>query len=84
MDILARAFANVSGLDAALERDGRWKYAGQLRAISTGFSTRQAFFDFVDVGTGKERADFQFRSEILVSIFSFAPAFNTSPLYILI
>lgn len=84
MDILVRAFANVSGLGAALERDGRLKEAGQLRAFATGFSTRQAFFDFVDVGAGKERADFKVRGETLFSIFSFALASYTSLLYILI
>jgi hypothetical protein len=57
MDILVRAFANVGGLGAALVRDGRLSDAGQLRAFATGFSRRQAFFDFVDVGAGKERAD---------------------------
>lgn len=63
MDILVRAFANVSGLGAALERNGRLKDAGQLRAFATGFSRRQAFFDFVDVGAGKERADLKVRGE---------------------
>lgn len=61
-----KAFANVSGLGAALERGGRLKDANQLRAFATGFSSRQAFFDFVDVGAGKERADFKVRGEILI------------------
>lgn len=64
VDILVRAFANVSGLGAALERDGRLKSASQLREFAAGFSSRQAFFDFVDVGPGKERADLKVRGEI--------------------
>lgn len=63
MDILVKAFANVSGLGGALERDGRLKDVGQFRAFATGFSNRQAFFDIVDVGPGKERADFKIRGE---------------------
>ncbi|KAH7111385.1 hypothetical protein EDB81DRAFT_830063 [Dactylonectria macrodidyma] len=35
MDILVRAFANVSGLSAALQRSGRLNGEGQLRAFAT-------------------------------------------------
>ena len=63
VDILVRAFANVGGLGAALVRDGRLTHVDQLRAFATGFSSRQAFFDFVDVGAGKERADLKVRGE---------------------
>ncbi len=63
MDILVRAFANVSGLGAVLERTGKLNEASQLRAFATGFSSRQAFFEFVDIGSGKERADFKVRGE---------------------
>jgi hypothetical protein len=63
VDIVVRAFANVSGLSAALERDGRLKSASQVREFAAGFSSRQAFFDFVDVGPGKERADLKVRGE---------------------
>ncbi|OCL02108.1 hypothetical protein AOQ84DRAFT_424365, partial [Glonium stellatum] len=61
LDILVKAFANLEGLAMALVRDGRLKDAGQLRAFVTGFSSRLAFFDFVDVGVGKERADHKIR-----------------------
>jgi hypothetical protein len=63
VDIFVRAFANLSGLGAALERDGRLKNASQVREFAAGFSSRHAFFDFVDVGPGKERADFKVRGE---------------------
>ncbi|KAH0525503.1 hypothetical protein TsFJ059_007866 [Trichoderma semiorbis] len=64
MDILVRAFANVSGLGQALVRDRRLQDIDQLRAFATGFSNRQVFFDFVDVGTGKERADYKIRESV--------------------
>lgn len=61
LDILVKAFANLEGLAIALVRDGRLKDVSQLRAFATGFSSRRAFFDFVDVGAGKERADNKIR-----------------------
>jgi hypothetical protein len=87
MDILVRAFANVSGLGAALERDGRLKDAGQLRAFATGFSRRQAFFDFVDVGAGRERADLKVRGETyqfqfsICSLHPLHPPFHPSSIF---
>ena len=63
LDILVKAFANLEGLAIALVRDGRLKDVGQLRAFVTGFSSRLAFFDFVDVGVGKERADHKIRGK---------------------
>ena len=57
LDFQVRAFANVDGLARALVRDGRLQDVSQLRAFATGFSNRLPFFDFVDVGAGKERAD---------------------------
>lgn len=64
LDVLVRAFASVSRLGATLERGGRLKNVGQLREFAAGFSCRQPFFDFVDVGFGKERADMKIRGEI--------------------
>lgn len=71
MDILVKAFANVSGLGSALERDGRLQNASQLREFATGFSNRRAFFDFVDVGTGKERADLKIQENVKFFVESF-------------
>lgn len=64
MDILVRAFANLNGLGAALQRDRRLRDKDELRAFATGFSSRQAFFDFVDTGRGKERADLKVRGKV--------------------
>ncbi|KAJ9130108.1 hypothetical protein NKR23_g12349 [Pleurostoma richardsiae] len=61
IDVVVRAFANVNGLGAALARGGRVRDASQLRELVGGFNSRQALFDFVDVGAGKERADHKLR-----------------------
>lgn len=70
MDIVVRAFANVSGLEMALKRDSRLQNCSQLRDFVTGFNNRGSFFDFVDVGPGKERADAKIRGEIHLFPFS--------------
>ncbi|KAK1240176.1 hypothetical protein MKX08_007618 [Trichoderma sp. CBMAI-0020] len=64
LDIVVRAFANISGLGRTLVRDGRLQDINHLRAFATGFSNRQVFFDFVDVGSGKERADYKIQENI--------------------
>lgn len=62
-DIVVRAFANLTGLREALQRRGTPCDMGQLRAFVGGFNNRQALFDFVDVGCGKERADSKIRGQ---------------------
>ncbi|KAL7924344.1 hypothetical protein ACQKWADRAFT_286485 [Trichoderma austrokoningii] len=64
VDILVRAFANIGGLGRTLVRDGRLQDINHLRAFATGFSNRQVFFDFVDVGSGKERADYKIQENV--------------------
>ncbi|KAK7909141.1 hypothetical protein PG985_015019 [Apiospora marii] len=63
-DIVVRAFANLTGLREALQRRGTPCDLSQLRAFVSGFNNRQALFDFVDVGCGKERADSKIRENI--------------------
>ncbi|KAH8200805.1 hypothetical protein TruAng_005042 [Truncatella angustata] len=62
VDILVRAFADVRKLGKALVRGGRLQNAEQLKEFAAGFSNRQALFDFIDIGTGKERADHKIRA----------------------
>lgn len=89
MDILVRAFANISGLGRTLVRDGRLHDINHLRAFATGFSNRQVFFDFVDVGSGKERADYKIQGKMYQFCFvvpqilfsSFASSVHTLTLY---
>ncbi|KAK8064292.1 hypothetical protein PG996_008944 [Apiospora saccharicola] len=63
VDVVVRAFANVTGLREALHRRRVTCDIDQLRAFASGFNNRQALFDFVDVGSGKERADSKIRGE---------------------
>lgn len=81
-DIFVKAFANVDGLGRALERDGRLINTTQLRAFITGFNTRKAYFDFVDVGSGKERADNKLRGKQMTISFHSGPCFR-SPILVL-
>ena len=56
MDILVRVFANLNRLGTALRRDRRLRDKDELWSFATGFSSRQAIFDFIDIVLGKERA----------------------------
>ena len=76
-DIVVKAFANLSGLGSTLQRERRLRDKDLLRAFAAGFSSRKAFFDFVDVGPGKERADLKVRGEFRLNKFSF-PTFKTN------
>lgn len=62
-DILVRAYANFTGLAQAYIKNGHMRNGASLNLFANGFTQRQAFFDFVDVGAGKERADHKIRGE---------------------
>jgi len=64
LEVVVRAFGNLNGLGSRLAREGRIRDTGQLRAFFAGFSSRLPLFDFVDVGSGKERADNKTRGKI--------------------
>ena len=74
IDIVVKAFANVEGLGQALVRQNRSGSIEQFRLFLTGFTSQLAFFDFVDVGAGKELADNKIRGDlrILYSVFRLA------------
>lgn len=61
MDIMVRAYANLKGLAQACVQSGKVKHVADLGLFAVGFTKRQALFDFVDVGAGKERADNKIR-----------------------
>ena len=64
IDVVARAYANLKGFGKACVRTGRMKNSSDdLHSFANGFTQRQALFDFVDVGTGKEQADDKIRGE---------------------
>ena len=57
IDISVRAYADLKSLRSACVRNGRMKEGSSMGLFAHGFSQRQALFDFVDVGPGKEGAD---------------------------
>ncbi|KAF9770976.1 hypothetical protein IL306_011406 [Fusarium sp. DS 682] len=61
LDVVVKAFARLDGLGSKLAREGRVRDMAQLRAFCAGFSSRLPLFDFIDVGSGKERADNKIR-----------------------
>ena len=61
MDVMVRAYANLKDLTHACVRSGKVKHTADFGLFAIGFTKRQALFDFVDVGAGKERADNKIR-----------------------
>ncbi|OBT55666.1 hypothetical protein VE04_04894 [Pseudogymnoascus sp. 24MN13] len=61
VEVIAKIFANVSGLAKAMKRVGVLDNADDLREFTLGFTQGKASFDFIDVGHGKERADSKIR-----------------------
>jgi len=57
IEVVAKIYANLSGLAKAMWRDGCLENESDLKDFSLGFTQAKATFDFVDVGYGKERAD---------------------------
>ncbi|KAF4447780.1 c-x8-c-x5-c-x3-h zinc finger protein [Fusarium austroafricanum] len=59
LEIICHVVANVSGLSKALCRDGSIEDPSLMREFALGFTQAKTFFDFIDVGYGKERADYK-------------------------
>lgn len=55
--ILARVYANVKGLADACVRADVLDDPSLLEDFARGFTGNKQLFDFVDVGSGKDRAD---------------------------
>ncbi|KAL5381134.1 hypothetical protein DPSP01_007388 [Paraphaeosphaeria sporulosa] len=55
--VLCRIYANVKGLADVLVRAGIVNKAAQFEDFTRGFTNGRTFFDFIDVGPGKDRAD---------------------------
>ena len=66
IDISVRAYADLKSLRSACVRNGRMKESSSMSLFAHGFSQRQALFDFVDVGPGKEGADNKVRGTCYV------------------
>ena len=59
--IVVRAYANMRALGEACVRNGKMRLGASFQSFAQGFTRRQALFDFVDVGAGKEEADNKIR-----------------------
>jgi hypothetical protein len=56
-NIVCRVYANVSGLADVLVRSGAIETTTLMEDFVRGFTRGKALFDFIDVGSGKDRAD---------------------------
>ena len=66
-NIMVHVFANFEDLSRKLFHVGILKSPGQLHDFARAFSLNQPLFSFVDVGRGKERADFKLKGTSLWS-----------------
>jgi hypothetical protein len=55
--IMTRIYANVKGLGNACHQAGIINTPSLMEDFVRGFNESRLLFDFVDVGTGKDRAD---------------------------
>ena len=55
--ILARIYANVKGLGDVLQKSSIIDRASLFEDFARGFNGSKLLFDFIDVGTGKDKAD---------------------------
>ena len=60
---MVRVYAHFSGLADYLFRIGSIESTADFFAFAGGFTQHQPLFDFVDVGSGKERADHKLRGK---------------------
>lgn len=65
-DIAVRAYADLKSLGSASVKNGKMKESSSMSLFAHGFNQRQALFDFVDVGPGKEGADNKVRGTCIV------------------
>lgn len=55
--IVAKVYANMKGLGETCRKAGIVDRASKIDDFARGFTQSKPLFDFVDVGSGKERAD---------------------------
>ncbi|KAL8691427.1 MAG: hypothetical protein Q9218_003345 [Villophora microphyllina] len=61
--VLVRVYANLEGLLTKYSYIGYHEEGSSLRQFVAGFTQSQPFFDYVDAGQGKERADHKIREQ---------------------
>ena len=55
--IVTRIYANLKGLGEVCNKSGMLDHAMVIEDFFRGFTGSKQLFDFIDVGTGKDRAD---------------------------
>lgn len=55
--VIARVYANLKGLGHACQGAGILDYPFKIEDFARGFTGTKQLFDFIDVGSGKDRAD---------------------------
>ena len=65
-DITVRAYADLKSLRSACVKNGKMRESSSMSLFAHGFNQRQAMFDFVDVGLGKEAADNKVRGTFIL------------------
>ena len=55
--VVTRVYANLKGLGDVCNRSGIINHPMNMEEFARGFTGSKQLFDFVDVGTGKDRAD---------------------------
>lgn len=63
--IVARMYANLEGLANVCHRSGLIGSTSLLHDFARGFTGSKSLFDFVDVGSGKDRADEKISGKII-------------------
>jgi hypothetical protein len=66
---MVQIFYNMEGLSHKLRSLGIFKNTNEMAPFARAFSLNKALFNFVDVGSGKERADHKVRG-IFISLRS--------------
>ncbi|KAF2464656.1 uncharacterized protein BDR25DRAFT_271700 [Lindgomyces ingoldianus] len=59
--IMVHVYLSLDKLSQTLARVGLLKYPQEMRAFAQNFSVNQPLFSIIDVGQGKERADFMIK-----------------------
>lgn len=63
--VMVRVYVNFTGLSGALIRKGIIASSNDLCLFANGFTSSEPLFDFVDVGSTKEVADYKIRGMVL-------------------
>ena len=61
---MVQIFYNMEGLSHKLKSVGIFRNPNEMAPFARAFSLNKSLFSFIDVGSGKERADHKVRGEV--------------------